>query len=44
MATTLGVPTFSYLPYSVFCFSSMVFALIYAATGYRLQAFRVATA
>lgn len=37
MATTLGVPVHSYLPYCVFFFSSMVFALIYASTGFKLM-------
>lgn len=36
MATTLGIPVYSYLPYCVFFFSSVVFALIYASTGFRL--------
>ncbi|MEF5581811.1 Na+/H+ antiporter NhaC [Escherichia coli] len=44
MATTLGVPTFSYLPYCVFCFCSMIFALIYASTGFRLLRFNEAKA
>lgn len=34
MATTLGVPTVSYLPWAVLCYSSMIFAIIYGYTGF----------
>lgn len=33
MATTLGVPTLSYLPFAILNYSGMIFALIWAATG-----------
>lgn len=34
MATTLGVPTFSYLPWAILCYGSMIFAIIYGFTGF----------
>lgn len=34
MATTLGVPTVSYLPWAVLCYSSMIFAIIFGFTGF----------
>ena len=34
MATTLGVPTISYLPWAVLCYSSMIFAIIFGFTGF----------
>ena len=34
MATTLGVPTTSYLPWAVLCYSSMIFAIIFGFTGF----------
>lgn len=34
MATTLGVPTLSYLPWTVLCYSSFVFAIIFGFTGF----------
>lgn len=34
MAMTLGVPTLEYLPWAVLCYSGVLFALIYAATGF----------
>ncbi len=34
MAATLGVPTVSYLPWAVLCYSSMIFAIIYGYTGF----------
>lgn len=37
MATTLGVPTFSYMPYCIFFYSSMVFAAIYGFTGFKIK-------
>lgn len=33
MATTLGVPTLSYLPWAILCYSGCVFALIWGYTG-----------
>lgn len=33
MATTLGVPTLSYLPWACICYTGVIFALILAATG-----------
>ncbi len=36
MATTLGVPTFSYLPWTVLCYTSFVFALIFAFSGFAM--------
>lgn len=33
MAGTLGVPTFSYLPWAVLCYSGIIFALIWGFTG-----------
>lgn len=37
MATTLGVPTFSYMPYCIFFYASMVFAAIYGFTGFKIR-------
>lgn len=34
MAMTLGVPTLEYLPWAVLCYTGVLFALIYAATGF----------
>lgn len=34
MASTLGVPTLSYLPFAILNYSGMIFALIWAATGF----------
>lgn len=34
MATTLGVPTVSYIPWAILCYSSMIFAIIYGFTGF----------
>lgn len=34
MAATLGVPTVSYLPWAVLCYSSMIFAIIFGFTGF----------
>lgn len=33
MATTLGIPTLSYLPWAILCYSGCVFALIWGYTG-----------
>ena len=33
MATTLGVPTLSYLPWACLNYTGIIFALIWAATG-----------
>ena len=33
MATTLGVPTLSYLPWAVQCYTGIIFAMIWAVTG-----------
>lgn len=33
MATTLGVPTLQYLPWACICYTGVIFALIWAATG-----------
>lgn len=33
MATTLGVPTLQYLPWAILCYTGVIFALIWAATG-----------
>ena len=33
MATTLGVPTLSYLPFAILNYSGLIFALLWAATG-----------
>ncbi|WP_405380037.1 Na+/H+ antiporter NhaC [Phascolarctobacterium sp.] len=33
MAATLGVPTLSYLPWTILCYSSFVFAIIFGFTG-----------
>jgi len=33
MATTLGVPTLEYLPWAILCYTGVIFALIWAATG-----------
>lgn len=33
MATTLGVPTLSYLPWAILCYSGWIFALIWGYTG-----------
>lgn len=37
MSTTLGVPTIQYLPWSVLCYSSFVFAIIFAFTGLTIK-------
>ena len=41
MATTLGVPTFDYAPWAIFCYLGPVFSLVYAAafdkTGFGLS-------
>ena len=34
MAATLGVPTLSYLPWTILCYSSFIFAIIFAYTGF----------
>ncbi len=34
MAMTLGVPTLEYLPWAVLCYTGILFALLYAATGF----------
>lgn len=34
MAATLGVPTVSYIPWAILCYSSMIFAIIYGFTGF----------
>ena len=34
MATTLGVPTTSYMPWAILCYSSMIFAIIFGYTGF----------
>lgn len=34
MAATLGVPTISYIPWAILCYSSMIFAIIYGFTGF----------
>lgn len=33
MATTLGVPTLSYLPWACLNYTGIIFAMIWAATG-----------
>jgi len=35
MATTLGVPTLSYLPWATFCYGGAFFSLLWAATSAR---------
>lgn len=37
MANTLGVPTLSYLPWAILCYSSFVFALIFGYTGFSIE-------
>ena len=37
MANTLGVPTVEYMPWAVFCYSGMVFSLLYAFGGRMLR-------
>ena len=34
MAASLGVPTVSYIPWAILCYSSMIFAIIYGFTGF----------
>ena len=34
LATTLGVPTTSYMPWAILCYSSMIFAIIFGYTGF----------
>lgn len=34
MATTLGVPTLSYLPWAIICYTGVIFALIWGFTGF----------
>lgn len=33
MTATLGVPTLSYLPWAVLCYTGFIFALFYGFTG-----------
>jgi NhaC family Na+:H+ antiporter len=48
MATTLGVPTLSNLPWAVFCFGGPLFSLLWAAlyrrTGFAIQSTSSASA
>ena len=37
MANTLGVSTIQYLPWSVLCYSSFVFAIIFGFTGLTIK-------
>lgn len=37
MATTLGVPTLELLPWAILCYTGVIFALIYAATGISIK-------
>ncbi len=37
MATTLGVPTIEYLPWTILCYSSMIFAIIFGYTGFGIS-------
>lgn len=37
MTSTLGVSTTEYLPYTFFCYLSMVFAMVYAFTGFSIK-------
>ncbi len=37
MAKTLGVPTVQYLPWAVLCYSSVIFAVIFAFTGLTIR-------
>lgn len=34
MATTLGVPTLSYLPWAIICYTGVIFAVIWGFTGF----------
>lgn len=34
MATTLGVPTFEYLPWAILCYTGPLFAILYGYTGF----------
>lgn len=34
MATTLGVPTLSYLPWAILCYTGVIFAIIWGFTGF----------
>lgn len=36
MANTLGVPTLSYMPWAILCYSSFVFAIIFGYTGFSI--------
>ncbi len=36
MAGTLGVPTLSYLPWAVMCYTGFIFAIIYGYTGFAI--------
>ena len=36
MAGTLGVPTLSYLPWAVLCYTGFIFAIIYGITGFSI--------
>lgn len=40
MATTLGVPTLQYLPWAILCYTGVIFALIWAATGIGISKIR----
>ena len=34
MATTLGVPTLTYLPWAILCYTGVIFAIIWGFTGF----------
>ena len=34
MATTLGVPTLSYLPWAILCYTGVLFAILWGFTGF----------
>lgn len=44
MAGTLGVPTLSYLPWAVLCYTGFIFAIIYGFTGFGIAKLNTATA
>ena len=43
MATTLGVPTLSYLPWAILCYTGVIFAIIWGFTGFGIAKIKPAT-
>ena len=43
MATTLGVPTLSYLPWAILCYTGVIFAIIWGFTGFGIAKIKPVT-